>query len=253
MTDTLTITTPNDRDVVLTRVFAAPAHLVFDALTRPELITRWSGVEGWSFVVCEVDLRVGGKWRFVSRKPNGKTVGQYGVYQEIVPGKRLVNTELWEDWDAGETLVTTELVEHHGRTTYTSTIHFPSPDVRDSVVKHGLSSSAPAMYDRLAQLLGVGAARLVGLAATRLVGSLRSWDSRPAAARENWDTNFHEADQPPLKLRRSAKAFRDGGRPSPGASVREPSRAARGAGQTSRVPPTSGVLHSASCLLPSGC
>jgi uncharacterized protein YndB with AHSA1/START domain len=153
MTDTLTITTPSDRDVVLTRVFDAPANLVFDALTKPDLIKRWSGIEGWTFVVCDVDLRVGGTWRFVSRKPNGKTVGQYGVYQEIVRGKRLVNTELWEDWDAGETLVTTELVEQRGKTTYTSTIRFPSQDVRDSVLKHGLSSSAPAMYDRLARVL----------------------------------------------------------------------------------------------------
>src|SRR5262245_38946162 len=76
MTNTLTITTPSDRDVVLTREFDAPAALVFEALTKPELIKRWCGVEGWTFEVCDVDLRVGGTWRFVSRKPNGKTVGQ---------------------------------------------------------------------------------------------------------------------------------------------------------------------------------
>lgn len=159
MTNTLSITTPNDRDVVLTRVFDAPATLVFDALTKPELIRRWSGPVGWSLDVCEVDLRVGGKWRFVSRKPNRKTVGQHGVYREIVRGERLVQTELWEDWDAGETLVTTALSEQRGKTTFTSTIRFPSREVRDTVLKNGLATSASPLYDKLADVLAAESAK----------------------------------------------------------------------------------------------
>ena len=150
---TLTITTPTDRDVVLTRVFDAPANLVFDALTNPELLKRWSGPNGWTMDVCEVDLKVGGAWRFVMRRPDGKAIGQRGVYREIVPGKRLVNTERWEDWDPGETLVTTTLTERGGKTTFTSTIRFPSQEVRDTVLKSGLEHGAAECYEKLAQVV----------------------------------------------------------------------------------------------------
>lgn len=150
---TLTIATPTNRDVVMTRVFDAPSRMVFDALTKPELLKRWYGPNGWSLDVCDIDLKVGGKWRFVVRRPDGKAIGQYGAYREIVPGERLVNTESWEDWDAGETLVTTDLVEQGGKTTFTSTVRFPSQEVRDTVLKSGLEPDAAATYDKLAALL----------------------------------------------------------------------------------------------------
>ena len=149
----LVITTPTDCEVVITRAFDAPRHLVFDALTKPELLERWYGPDGWKLVTCEVDLRVGGKWRFVSQQPGGKMIGQRGVYQEIVPAERLVNTETWEDWDAGETLVTTVLREEGGKTTYTSTILFPSREVRDVVVKSGLEHGAKQLYEKLERVL----------------------------------------------------------------------------------------------------
>src|SRR5688572_26532739 len=129
--NSVTITTPTDREVVLTRTFDAEPGLVFNALTTPELIMLWSCPEGWTFDKCEVDLTVGGKWRFQMRQPSGKVIGQLGVYKEIVPGAKIVNTESWEDWDAGETLVSTELVGDGGKTTFTSTILFPSQEVRD--------------------------------------------------------------------------------------------------------------------------
>jgi uncharacterized protein YndB with AHSA1/START domain len=151
----LQISTPGEREVMMTREFDAPPRLVFEALTKPELLKRWYGPEGWSLEVCEIDLKVGGKWRFVSSLPGGKKIGQYGVYQEIVPGERMVNTEAWEDWDAGETLVTTVLAEENGRTRYTSTILFPSEEVRDTVFRSGLEKSAAPIYDRLAQLVRV--------------------------------------------------------------------------------------------------
>jgi uncharacterized protein YndB with AHSA1/START domain len=153
MSNTLKVTTPSDRELVMTRVFDAPRHLVFDALTRPELVKRWYAAVGWSLVVCEIDLRVGGAWRFVTRRPNGKEVGQRGVYREIVPPERLVNTESWEDWNPGELLVTTVLVEQGGRTTYTNTILFPSQEVRDTLLKAGMTSGAAESYDQLADCL----------------------------------------------------------------------------------------------------
>ena len=150
---TLTITTPTDREVLLTRVFDAPATLVFDALTQPEWLKRWYGPTGWLLVVCDIDLRVGGAWHFVSRRPDGKQIGQLGVYREIVKPERIVNTEQWEDWDAGETLVTTVLTERGGKTRFQSTILFPSQEVRDTVLKAGLEHGAEDEYNRLAEAL----------------------------------------------------------------------------------------------------
>jgi uncharacterized protein YndB with AHSA1/START domain len=149
----LTVSTPTDREVVLMRDFDAPPALVFDALTKPELLKRWYGPRGWSMEICEVDLRVGGKWRFVSRNARGKAIGQFGVYQEVEHPSRLVNTESWEDWDAGETLVTNLLAGNNGRTELTSTIKFPSRDVRDMVLKSGLEHGAEAGYQKLAEAL----------------------------------------------------------------------------------------------------
>jgi uncharacterized protein YndB with AHSA1/START domain len=150
MKDTLKISTPNDREVSVTRLFEAPATALFDAMTKPEILERWYGQEGWSLIVCDIDLNVGGKWRFVSRLPNGKEIGQLGVYREIVPGKRLVNTENWEDWDAGECLVTTEFeAQGDGTTLLRSTTRFASEEVRDFILKSGFEGSVEIFYDRL--------------------------------------------------------------------------------------------------------
>jgi uncharacterized protein YndB with AHSA1/START domain len=151
--ETLTITTPSEREVVITRVFDAPRELVFDALTQPELLKRWLEAPGRALEICDVDLRVGGAYRFVWRGPGKKDVGSRGVYREIAPPARLVTSETWEDWDAGETLATTVLVERDGRTTLTITMLFPSRDVRDTVLKSGLRSGAAANYDALAEVL----------------------------------------------------------------------------------------------------
>ncbi|HET9372145.1 MAG TPA: SRPBCC family protein [Vicinamibacterales bacterium] len=149
----LTITMPTDREIVLTRLFDAPPAFVYEALTSPALLRRWYSPTGWTLETCEVDLREGGAWHFRMRKPNGKTVGQRGVYRELVPAARIVNTETWDDWDAGETIVTTTLAEEQGRTRYTSTMLFPSQEVRDVVFKNGLESSAGDLYERLSDLL----------------------------------------------------------------------------------------------------
>ncbi len=153
MTNTVQLTTPTDREIVLTRVFDAPRELVFDASTKPELLKRWMAAPGRSLEVCEIDLKVGGAYRFVFRGPGRKDVGMRGVYREVARPERVVRTESWEDWDAGETLVTIVLVEHGGQTTLTTTVCFPSQDVRDAVLKSGIERGAAENFDRLAECL----------------------------------------------------------------------------------------------------
>ena len=156
-TGTLTVTTPTDREVVLTRAFDAPRRLVFDALTKPELLKRWFGARGWNLVVCEVDLRVGGTWRFVSRGPGGGELGHGGVYREILPPDRLVYSELFDDQSyPGESLITHVLVEHDGRTTLTSTVLYASREARDIVLGYPMARGVAEAYDRLAELLQTG-------------------------------------------------------------------------------------------------
>jgi uncharacterized protein YndB with AHSA1/START domain len=150
----LTVTTPTDREIVLRRAFDAPRRLVFDALTKPALLRRWFGARGWNLVVCEVDLRVGGTWRFVSRGPDGTELGHGGVYREIQPPHRLVYSELFDDQSyPGESLVTHVLVEHDASTTLTSTVLYASREARDTVLAYPMERGVAEAYDRLAELL----------------------------------------------------------------------------------------------------
>jgi uncharacterized protein YndB with AHSA1/START domain len=137
-TGTLKVTTPSEREIVLTRIFDAARNLVFDAWTKPELLRRWFGPRGWSLAVCEVDLKVGGTWRFVVRGPNGTEMGMRGVYREIVPPERLVHSETFDDFP-GESLVTGGLVEDGGRTTLTGTVLVPvaGDPRRGDQIRHG--------------------------------------------------------------------------------------------------------------------
>jgi uncharacterized protein YndB with AHSA1/START domain len=154
VTGGLTVTTPSDREIVLRRVFDAPRRLVFDAWTRPELLMRWLGARGWNLVVCEVDLRVGGRWRFVSRGPGGAEMGHGGVYREIVPPARLVCTEVFDDQSyPGETLITHEFAEHAASTTLTTTLLYATPQGRDTVLRYPMARGVAHGYDRLAGLL----------------------------------------------------------------------------------------------------
>jgi uncharacterized protein YndB with AHSA1/START domain len=155
-TGTLQITTPNECEIAMTRVFNAPRHLVFDALTKPELIKRWlSGLEGWSMVVCEFDLRVGGAYRYVWRRDDGAMeMGMGGIIREIVAPERLVSTEKFDDaWYPGEALGTFLLTEQDGKTTLTQTMLYQSREARDAVLKSPMEEGVVATYDRLAQLL----------------------------------------------------------------------------------------------------
>jgi uncharacterized protein YndB with AHSA1/START domain len=151
---TLTVTTPTDREIVLTRVFDAPRRMVFDALTKPELLKRWFGARGWHLVVCEVDLRVGGAWRFVSRGPDGTELGHGGVYSVVLPPDRLVYTESFDDQSyPGESVITHVLVEQNARTTLTSTLLYGSREGRDIVLSYPMQRGVAEGYDRLDGLL----------------------------------------------------------------------------------------------------
>ena len=152
---TLQVTTPSEREIAITRVFDAPRSLVFDAWTRPELVRRWLlGPEGWSMPVCEIDLRVGGAYRYVWRKAGVPDMGMGGVFREIVPPERLVATERFDQsWYPGEAVSTIVLVEQGGKTTLTQTVRYESREARDAVLKSPATSGMAAGYDRLAALL----------------------------------------------------------------------------------------------------
>jgi len=147
------ISTPTDREVVVTRRFDAPRTLVFDAYTQPELLKRWYDAPGRSLVVCEIDLRVGGAYRFLWRGEGRTDVGMRGVHREVVRPERLVRTQTWEDWDAGEIIETVVFTERAGKTTLISTGLYPSREVRDAVLKAGLESGTRETYGRLAIIL----------------------------------------------------------------------------------------------------
>ncbi len=151
----MTVTTPSDREIALTRVLDAPRHLVFEAYTRPELLQRWLGVQaGWSWAVCEVDLRVGGAYRYVWRGPDGAEMGMGGVYREVVPPERIVATEKFDQsWYPGEAVSTVTLVERDGRTTLTLTVRYESREARDAVLKSPMEQGVAAGFDKLAALL----------------------------------------------------------------------------------------------------
>jgi uncharacterized protein YndB with AHSA1/START domain len=153
---TLKLTTPSDREIAMTRVFDAPRTLVYDAHTKSDLVRQWLlGPPGWSMPVCEMDVRVGGAYRWVWRKDkDGTTMGMGGVYREIRAPERLVSTEKFDEaWYPGEALNTLVLVEQGGRTTLTQTMRYESLAARDAVLKSGMEKGVAASYDRLAELL----------------------------------------------------------------------------------------------------
>jgi uncharacterized protein YndB with AHSA1/START domain len=154
---TLNVTTPSDREIVMTRVFNAPRRLVFDAMTRPEMLKRWLlGPPGWSMVVCENELKVGASFRHVWRREDGTEMAMSGVYREVVPPERIVRTESFEfgcEGQAGEQLATVALTEQAGTTTLTLTVLYPSKEARDATIASGMERGVAASYDRLEEIL----------------------------------------------------------------------------------------------------
>ena len=151
--DTFKVTTPSEREIVLTRLFDAPARLVFEAMTRPEHVKRWWGIldDKHSVSRCEIDLRPGGAWHFVGRGPQGEA-GFHGVYREITPPERLVYTEIFDPYPDVESVVTQILTEENGKTRMTVKCLYPSVEVRDMVIGTGMEKGAAISYDRLEEV-----------------------------------------------------------------------------------------------------
>jgi len=151
----LVVSAHGEREIVMTRMFAAPRALVFQAYTTPELVRRWLlGPEGWTMPVCEIDLRVGGRYRYLWRHADGREMGMGGVYREVTAPERLVSTEVFDQpWYEGEGLGTLVFKEHEGKTMLTTTLLYQSRSTRDGVLKSPMESGVKASYDRLAAIV----------------------------------------------------------------------------------------------------
>jgi uncharacterized protein YndB with AHSA1/START domain len=148
------VTTPTDREILIRRTFNAPRALVFDAFNNCQYLKQWMlGPEGWTMSICEIDLRPGGKYRLVWRRPERPDMEIHGVYKEVAPPERVVATENWGgDWPEG--LNTYTFIEENGKTTVKLTILYPSKDARDRAIKTGMNEGMAVSFDRLEEYLG---------------------------------------------------------------------------------------------------
>ncbi|MGZ4348429.1 MAG: SRPBCC family protein [Gaiellaceae bacterium] len=152
---TATVTLPTDTQILITREFDAPKHLVYHAWTTPELVKRWWHANRGEVTLAEIDLRVGGMWRYVSRSEDGFEVGFHGEYREIVPNERLVTTEVYEgipDADAHAALDTLTLAESDGRTTLTVLVEHPTKEGRDAHINSGMEAGMQDAMDLLEEV-----------------------------------------------------------------------------------------------------
>ena len=146
---TATVTLPTDRQILITREFDAPRHLVYKAWTTPELVKRWWHANRGQVTIAEIDLRVGGTWRYVSVTESGMEVAFHGEYREIVPNERLVSSEVYEgipDAEQHAALNTLTLTERDGRTLLTVLVEHPTREGRDAHINSGME---PGMQDAL--------------------------------------------------------------------------------------------------------
>lgn len=150
----LEVTLPSDREIAITRTFKAPAELVFDCWTIPALIRRWIGFADWTFVVCEFDARVGGKWRFVVKSPDGYEMGSGGEVLELTRPSWIKTDELYDDdWTGGKTIVTNRITEADGIATSVVTILYPTKESRDGARATPMAEGMEAGFQRLDTLL----------------------------------------------------------------------------------------------------
>lgn len=147
------VTTPSDREILITRTFDASASAVFDAWTTPEHVRKWWGTEDAPLVVCDIDLRVGGSWRYVVGYADGKELGWRGTYREIERPNRLVATEVWEPFPDAESVNTLTLTENDGTTTLRVTVLHSSKENRDGHLNSGMESGMQLVLDRLEDLV----------------------------------------------------------------------------------------------------
>jgi uncharacterized protein YndB with AHSA1/START domain len=149
------LVTMGDTEIVITREFDAPRKMVFDAHTKPELLKRWlTGPPGWRLDVCEVDLRVGGAYRYVWVNDNGMRMGMGGIHREVTPPERIVSTQLFdENWTNGEVTGTVMFTEKNGKTTLTNTLVYSSRETRDAVLQTPMDKGMAVGYDNMDDLL----------------------------------------------------------------------------------------------------
>ncbi len=152
-TSSLQVTTPSDREIVMTRVFDAPRELVFKAYTDPAVIPHWWGPRRYTTVVDKMDMRAGGAWRFVSRDADGNEFGFHGEYREVVPPERIVQTFEFEGMPGHVSVETLTLVERSGKTTLTVRSVFDSVEDRDGTLQSGMEEGLAETWERLAEYL----------------------------------------------------------------------------------------------------
>jgi uncharacterized protein YndB with AHSA1/START domain len=150
---TATVTLPTDDQILITRKFDAPKHLVYKAWTTPELVMRWWSGHRGEMTIAEIDLRVGGAWRYVMIANGGYEVGFHGEFREIVPNERIVNTEVYEGAPDGEPpLNVVTFTEADGRTTLELLVQCPSREVRDVIIDSGMETGMQEQMDVLEQV-----------------------------------------------------------------------------------------------------
>ena len=155
---TATVTLPTDEQILITREFDAPKHLVYKAFTTPELVKRWWHANRGEMTIAEIDLQVGGKWRSVMVADGGIEVGFHGEYREIVPDERIVSTEVFEGLpegvseEEGATLNTTTFIEADGRTTVTILVQAVNKVSRDAIIESGMEGGLQDAMDLLEQV-----------------------------------------------------------------------------------------------------
>ena len=154
---TATVTLPTDEQILIRREFDAPRHLVYRAWTTPELVRRWWGAKRGEVTLAEVDLRVGGRWRYLAVTDDGFEVGFHGEYREIVPNERIVSTEVYEGMPQGDgpeqgTLNTLTLTEVDGRTTLEVLVEAPSREIRDAIIDSGMEAGMQDALDLLEEV-----------------------------------------------------------------------------------------------------
>ncbi len=154
---TASVTLPTDEQILITREFDAPKDLVYRAWTSPELVKRWWGAKRGEVTVAQIDLRVGGAWRYVLVTDDGVEVAFHGEYREIVANERIVSTEVYEGAPHPEgqeegTVNTATFTEANGRTTLTILVEAPSKEIRDAIIDSGMEEGLQDAMDLLEEV-----------------------------------------------------------------------------------------------------
>jgi uncharacterized protein YndB with AHSA1/START domain len=150
----VTVTTPSEREIMMTRLFEAPRGMVFDCYTKPHLLKRWMFPDGWQMTVCDNDVRPGGAFRWEWRKADGHEMGMSGIYREVVRPEKITRTEIFDqDWTGGEALGTVLLAEYDGTTIVTMSVVYSSKEARDGALKSGMKDGVVSSYAKLDTLL----------------------------------------------------------------------------------------------------